>query len=209
MNQRKSLRFDKQGEPYLDKVNRLGDRCGLDSEIHRGPAEQGALERHNQSFDRRLTSDVQSRSGGRQDSQHSVFSDAERVGPREGFFDREQYEALSATLPDYLRLPLALGFFTGMRLGEILALEWDQVDFLADTINLRAGQTKNDDARTVPIVPQLRALLVNQRAESQQPECPYVCSRVNLRGHAVKIERFRKAWYTLCEAWPGQNGVRR
>lgn len=126
------------------------------------------------------------------------FPTVRESAPRQGFFEREQYETLSAALPDYLRLPLAIGFFTGMRLGEILALKWDQIDLLADAINLRAGQTKNDDARTIPIIPQLRALLSNQRTGRQPTDCPYVCSRLDLRGHAVKIEGFRKAWYSAC-----------
>lgn len=44
--------------------------------------------------------------------------------PRQRFFERSQYDALSLALPGYLRLPLALGYFTAMRLGEILLLEW-------------------------------------------------------------------------------------
>ena len=41
------------------------------------------------------------------------------------------------TLPDYLRLPLALGYFSGMRLGEVLSLEWNQVDFIAAKDQIR------------------------------------------------------------------------
>ena len=63
-----------------------------------------------------------------------------------GFFERADYEKLFAALPDYLRLPLALGFFTAMRREEILSLEWSQIDFLAGTINLRAGTTKKGNA---------------------------------------------------------------
>jgi integrase len=56
-------------------------------------------------------------------------------------------------LLDYLQPPFAPVYFTAMRLGEILALEWSQFDLLAGRINLRAGETKNDLARTIPIVP--------------------------------------------------------
>jgi len=41
---------------------------------------------------------------------------------------------------------LALGYFTGMRLGEVLRLEWKQVNFLKCEITLRAGETKNGGA---------------------------------------------------------------
>lgn len=117
--------------------------------------------------------------------------------PRQGFFEREDYEKLLAELPDYLRLPFSIGYFSGMRQGEILGLEWSQVDFIRGAIHLLAGETKNDEARDLPIVSHLRKLLVEQRAK-RQSDCPYVCFRLNRKGHAVKIQGFRKAWYSAC-----------
>jgi len=83
-----------------------------------------------------------------------------------------------------------------MREGEILGLEWSQVDFLHSVIRLRAGETKNDEGREVPIVPQFRAL-VAQHAR-RQPGCDYVCLRFDRLGRAVQIRGFRKSWYTAC-----------
>jgi integrase len=117
--------------------------------------------------------------------------------PRQGFFERPQYQKLLAELPDYLRLPLAIGYYSGMREGEILGLELNQVDFLRDVIRLRAGETKNDEGREIPIIPQLRTLLMEQHTK-RQPDCPYVCFRLDRKGHAVKIRGFRKAWYSAC-----------
>jgi integrase len=117
--------------------------------------------------------------------------------PRQGFFEPDQFEALRGALPEHLRLPLAVGYYTAMRLGEILSLEWSQVDFLANTITLHAGTTKNDEARTIPLVPQLRALLLDQRAR-RQVDCPYVCFRLDAKGHALQIQGFRKSWYRAC-----------
>lgn len=84
-----------------------------------------------------------------------------------------------------------------MREGEILGLKWEQVKFLTGIIELRAGETKNGDAREIPIIPQLRASLVEQHAKRQH-DCPYVCYRFDPKGHAVKIRGFRKAWYSAC-----------
>lgn len=117
--------------------------------------------------------------------------------PRRGFFEREQYDALSRYLPVYLRLPLALGYFTAMRLGEILNLKWDQVDFLDDAIVLLPGETKNDEGRTIPLTPELRVLLEEQHAK-RRPECEYVCFRMDRTGHSVKLKGFRKSWYSAC-----------
>jgi len=46
-------------------------------------------------------------------------------------------------------------------------------------------------------VPQLRTLLIEQRAK-RHPDCPYVCFRLDRKGRAVKVEGFRKAWYSAC-----------
>lgn len=84
-----------------------------------------------------------------------------------------------------------------MREGKILNLEWSQVDFLHGVIRLRAGETKNDEAREVPIVPQLRALLAAQHAR-RQTGCNYVCFKLDRKGYAVQVRGFRKAWYSAC-----------
>jgi len=84
-----------------------------------------------------------------------------------------------------------------MRLGETLGPEWTQVDFLSGVIRLRAGETKNDEAREVPIVPQLRTLLEKRHAQ-RQDGCRYACFRLDRTGHSVKINSFRKAWYSAC-----------
>ena len=51
---------------------------------------------------------------------------------RGGFFEREQFEAVLAQLPDYARPPVTFAYVTGWRLkSEILPLQWRQVDFRA------------------------------------------------------------------------------
>jgi integrase len=83
----------------------------------------------------------------------------EESAARSDFIERKDYERLFAALPDYLRLPLAIGYLTGMRRAEILGLKWDHVDLIQSTITLRAGQTKNGRGRVIPVVPQLQTLL--------------------------------------------------
>ncbi len=72
-----------------------------------------------------------------------------------------------------------------MRLVEIQNLTWDQVDFLNGLISLRVGETKNGGARTIPVVPQLRALL--QEQFGKRSDCPYVCFRMERTGQSVKL----------------------
>jgi len=59
------------------------------------------------------------------------FPMLKEAAPRLGSFERGDYDKLFIALPDYLRLPLAMGYFTGMREGEILGVRWNQVDFLS------------------------------------------------------------------------------
>lgn len=207
INARKSLRRDSEGKPYLDKVARLDDffsgcrASEIDADlIRKFTKDQQQRGLSNASINRSISAlrrmfNLALEDGTLREIPH--FPMLKEAAPRQGFFEREQYEALSRSLPDYLRLPLALGYYTGMRLGEILSLEWDQVDFIASSINLRAGETKNDDARAIPIVPALRSLLKAQFAK-RQAACPYVCFRIDRSGRSVKIESFRKSWYSAC-----------
>lgn len=117
--------------------------------------------------------------------------------PRKGFFEKGDYEALFRSLPDYARVPLALGYFTGMRKGEALGLRWDQVDFLQNSIRLHAGETKNGEGRVVPMVPQL-ATLLRERYAKRQASSPRVCYRLDKRGHAVRIKGLRRVWESCC-----------
>ena len=91
--------------------------------------------------------------------------------PRRGFFEREQYDKLSRALPDFLRLPLSIAYFTGMRRGEVLGLTRDKIGFLGGVIRLPGESTKNGRPRIVPITRQVRALLEaqHQRRDQQLP----------------------------------------
>jgi integrase len=189
---RKSLRFDKNGNPRLDKVVRLaayfaGFRA---SEIgtedvrkfiigeqarHLAPA---SINRSCGALKRMLRLAVRD---GRLRAVPYIPMLRESP-PRSGFFERADFDRLSQSLPDHLRLPLALGFFTAMRREEVLSLQWEQVDFLSGVI---------------PLVPELHTLLVAQHAR-REPGCVYVCFRLDRKGHAARIGNFRKVWQSRC-----------
>jgi integrase len=203
VNQRWSLRHDKDGDPHLDKVVRLDDffagyrASEIDADLIRKftPEEQGRG-LSNGSINRSISALRRMFNLAREDGKLRdipYFPTVKEARPRQGFFEKEQYEKLFAELPDYMRLQFAIGFFSGMREGEILGLDLSQVDFLRGVIHLRAGETKGE----VPIVPQLRTLLVEQRAK-RQPTCPYVCYRLDRKDHAIRVRGFRKAWYSAC-----------
>ncbi len=206
-NKRKSLRHDKAGNPHLDKVVRLdgyfeGFRAvDIDApQIRKFTTEQQAKGLANGSINRSISAlrrmfYLAQEDGKIRDLPH--FPMVKEAAPRKGFFERDEYESLLKNLPSYLRLPFAIGYFSGMREGEVLGLVWDQVKFLTNVIELEPGETKSDEPRTVPIIPELRALLVEQHAK-RQPDCASVCYRLDRKGHAIKVRAFRKAWYSAC-----------
>ena len=203
----KSLRRDADGNPMLPTVARLdkffsGFRVSeIDSDsIRKFIKHEQVRKKGNGTINRALSAlrrafNIARQDGALRDVPH--FSMLKEPPPREGYLEVAEYEKLSRALPDYLRLPLAIGFFSGMRLAEILALTWSQVDFVANTITLAAGTTKNDEGRVIPIVPQLRSVLVEQRGK-RQPECDFVCFRFNRNGRAIQITAFGKAWRSAC-----------
>jgi integrase len=79
-----------------------------------------------------------------------------------------------------------VGFFTGMREGEILGLKWDCVDFDKGTIRIdkqlrrqqkKGGQyyfssPKNDKARIITPAPWVMKLLCSQRVRQTEGRLP-------------------------------------
>lgn len=79
-----------------------------------------------------------------------------------------------------------------MRLGEITGLRWTQIDFLADEIKLFAGETKNDEGRPIPMIPQLKTALLAARKWNKTQ---FVCATKD----GERLKSFRKAWASACK----------
>lgn len=206
-NNRKSLRRDGDGRVHTDTVNRLDEffsgyrvrEIDADS-VRRFQTDQRSKKLSNGTINRSVSALRRMFSLARKEGklrEVPYFPFLEESAPRAGFVESAEYERLLAALPDYLRPVLALGFWTGMRRAEILNLKWEQLDFLAGTITLRAGETKNDEGRTIPVTASLRSVLLEQR-NKRQPGCPYVCFLIDRLGHACKIGNFRKVWQSRC-----------
>jgi integrase len=116
---------------------------------------------------------------------------------RKGFFTFEEYQKLREALPEHLTVPLVLGYWTGMRAGEILGLRWDQVNVEEGWIRLESGATKNGHGRTVPLVPEARAALIEWRKKMPQKyaDCEWVCHYLGKRMKKVP----KKMWRTTCD----------
>ncbi|HEY6330070.1 MAG TPA: site-specific integrase [Blastocatellia bacterium] len=87
---------------------------------------------------------------------------------------------------------MSVGYFTGMRLSEILDLRWGHVSFLDAEIRLDPGTTKTDEPRTVPLTGELLEML--KMEFHKNPEGEFIFVREDGR-----IRSFRKAWASACK----------
>ena len=86
----------------------------------------------------------------RREGKHCTSSSSAVTRP--GFFEWTDHDAQSAALPDYARLPLALGVLHRDASWRAPVVAVEQVDFLKNTVTLYAGETKTGEGRTIPIV---------------------------------------------------------
>jgi integrase len=117
--------------------------------------------------------------------------------PRKGFFEHQDFVAIRDALPEEMKAPVTFAYWTGCRKGEILSLQWSQVDLGNRTARLEAGETKNKEPRILPLVKELHAVLSTQKhlRDDSWPSCPWVFFR---RGE--QIRRFDRAWEKACKA---------
>ena len=122
---------------------------------------------------------------------------------RRGFFERADFEALRAALPEDVRAVVTFAFHTGWRVrSEVLPLTWDRVDLAAGIVRLDPGTTKSGEARMFYVngLPELKAALEAQREHTTALEratgqiIPYVFHR---GGRPVRSIRW--AWAEACK----------
>ena len=118
---------------------------------------------------------------------------------RKGFFEYDQFLALKAELPDYLKAYVTFGYKVGWRSQEIASLTWSNVDMKNGIVSLRAGETKNKEARTVYLDQELKEMLETQweMRKREAKIAPYVFPSQDGTG---KIVNFRRAWNSACRA---------
>ncbi|MGD9972946.1 MAG: tyrosine-type recombinase/integrase [Desulfatirhabdiaceae bacterium] len=117
---------------------------------------------------------------------------------RKGFFEHKDFLALRDALPDYMKALVTFGYKVGWRDQEITSLTWDNVDMENGIVTLMVGETKNDDARTVYMDDELKALFKDQWEKRKQQNTPssYVFPNKTISGPIVN---FKRAWNTACQ----------
>lgn len=127
---------------------------------------------------------------------------------RTGFFERGEFEALLAELPEAMRAPVTFMYWTGWRSkSEVLTRQWRHVDLASGVIRLEPGETKNGKAREFPyrLVPELAAAIDAQRAytDAVQRQTGQVVPWVFHR----KGRRFGRAFYYTWKAACARVGI--
>jgi integrase len=130
---------------------------------------------------------------------------------RQGFWEHSEYQTFRDALPVDERGPFIFGYWTGCRLGEILSLEWPQVDLEGRAVRLRADQTKPGEARIIPLGGpggDLHDMLADQqqRHAALCPESPWVFFRQGSKyvgrkspRRGMQVTDIRKGWAKAVE----------
>jgi len=120
---------------------------------------------------------------------------------RSGFVEWPHFTRLRAAMQPHGRVPSTLGFWTGMREGEILTLEWRQITLNHPRkrviIDLRADQTKSEDPRVIVMEGDLYRLMAAHEKDTrrQYPTCTLVCHH---QGRSMADTRY--FWEPACVA---------
>lgn len=116
---------------------------------------------------------------------------------RKGFFEHSDFIKLREALPSYLQGFVTFAYKTGWRVSEIRDLKWAQVDLEHSIVRLESGETKNNEARTVYLDDELKAVFLNQKARQKELGKISLYVFTNPKG-TDKIRHFRKSWETAC-----------
>ncbi len=103
------------------------------------------------------------------------------------FLEKNEIIKLLSACRGNLKSIIIVALNTGMRKGEILSLKWRDCDFKRDVIYLR--DTKNGEAREVPINEQVKTTLIRVR---KHPKCEYIFFKKN----GERLKDIRTSFFT-------------
>lgn len=109
---------------------------------------------------------------------------------RKGFMTPEQYAQIMKHLPEHLKPIFQFAYRTGCRRGEILNLQWRNVNLADGMIRLEPGETKNDTGRTIPLSSDLVSTL-----EGLDRSTAYVFTK-----NGRRIRSIKDAWNKSCKS---------
>ena len=114
---------------------------------------------------------------------------------REGFCEHDAYLCVRGAAPYHIQVAATIGYYTGMRKGEILSLQWEKhIDMEQHCIRLERKQTKTNTSRGLYMEGDFLKVMLRAKEvrDREYPTCPWV---VHLRGQRVKS--FAHGWTAL------------
>lgn len=119
---------------------------------------------------------------------------------RRGFIEGEAFDRLLGELPAEQRVLATLAHWVGWRRGELLGLEWRQVDLETGEIRLDPGTTKNGDGRVAFLPPAALETLRAWRRETDalERERGMIVRHVVHRDGAPVRDHYA-AWRAACQ----------
>ena len=113
-------------------------------------------------------------------------------GPRQGFFEHAEYEAVRRYLPPSYQDVLDFAYYSGWRKREILELGWHEVDAPGGVVRLSPERSKTRIGRVLPMSTPIRAVIARRHAHRRAAD-PLV-----FRRDAVTVRAWRTAWPAAC-----------
>jgi integrase len=80
---------------------------------------------------------------------------------RDRILSPDEFKTLVDNSEGHTKAIISTGYYTGMRKGEILKLTWDKIDLANRMIRLEALDTKDKEARKIPICDELYKVLAS------------------------------------------------
>ena len=104
---------------------------------------------------------------------------------RQGFVEDDVYRAMLLELPEHVRMPWCFGYYTGMRRGELLLLQWQWMDWTRMVIVIPELITKNKKRRYIPVYADMVDFL-RFAWQARDPDCPYIFQRDGKRIRSIR-----------------------
>lgn len=120
------------------------------------------------------------------------FRKLPEASPRQGFMEHNEYLAIRGCLPLDHQDILDFGYLTGWRRGEILSLEWRDVDREGGVIRLRSEMSKTREGRLLVLSTPLRDV-IERRWGARALGCPLVFHR-----DGRSLDHFKDTWRRAC-----------
>lgn len=114
--------------------------------------------------------------------------------PRQGFLEHAEYRAVREHLSAPFRDMLDFGYLSGWRRGEILTLEWRDVDRAPGVIRLRPEVSKTREGRVLVLSGPLREVIERRWRGQELGD-----SRVFYEA-ARSLQWFKNAWVRACKS---------